>query len=410
MNSVKESLLKENIKYLHIVRGFAAFLVVLFHSKWPFWIGGSAFFARHRFSDLSLIDKLGVALAMISGNGTAMVIVFFVLSGFMISYSYTKNSWTYKDFLINRALRIYIPYIMSALLAGLALYMAWRLSAGFFLKNFADDYNANVIDAYKNLTIKNFMASLLFYHTGGNYFGFNNAYWSLLYEMIFYLFFPVILNNSKQVFIISLVLHPLHFFFKFDQQSYFYLYFFTQYLLYFSSGVMLFQWLQNPKNLFRTDFFLSRRVLNISLWGLFLVGIVGVGLATNRGSVSFLFSVLFACVWIYRLIRYGTRVEWLTNIFMFLGRISYSLYLIHLPILLFFYALLNKANVVPEFESPWIYLFFAFLTLPFSFIFYSVFEELSMKLIEKHKKRIKAQKLQLQVPVNDLPFKVSPEK
>lgn len=406
MNTVKENPLRQNIKYLHIVRGFAAFVVVLFHSKWPFWIGGSAFFEKHKFKDLSFFNKLGSILALMSSNGTAMVIVFFVLSGFMISYSYTKNQWTYRDFLINRGLRIYIPFIVSVLLAGLTLYVAWKLSSDLFLKNFRDDYNVNVIDSYKNLNIKNFIASLLFYHFGNNYFGFNNAYWSLLYEMIFYLFFPLILKYNKQVFIISLLLHPVHFFLKLDEIPYFYLFFFTQFLLYFSSGVLLFQWLKDAKNFTRVNFLLSKQVLNISLYGLFLVGIVGVGVATNRNSISFLFAVLFASIWIYRLLRYGTRVKWLTNSLMFLGKISYSLYLIHLPILLFFYSILYRIRGIAEYESPWVYFIFAFMVLPFGYIFYLFFEEFSMKLIEKHKKKIKNKKDQTLYPEINLPSEI----
>ncbi len=32
-----------NIKYLHIVRGLAAFLVVFYHAKFVFWVGGTIY-------------------------------------------------------------------------------------------------------------------------------------------------------------------------------------------------------------------------------------------------------------------------------------------------------------------------------------------------------------------------------
>ncbi len=50
--------------------------------------------------------------------GHEAVILFFVLSGFVLSLPYLKNTnMTYSSYLIKRFLRLYIPYSISVLIA-----------------------------------------------------------------------------------------------------------------------------------------------------------------------------------------------------------------------------------------------------------------------------------------------------
>jgi peptidoglycan/LPS O-acetylase OafA/YrhL len=393
--------IKSNIKYLHIIRGFAAFFVVLAHAKWPFWIGGTAYFAENKFGELSIIDKVGSVLALLSSNGTAMVIVFFVLSGFMISYSYAKNNWSYKDFLVNRSLRIYVPYIISMFLAGLVLYIAGSTTDTLFINN-PKDYNSNVELAFKEgFNLENFLITLGFYRIEANYFGFNYVYWSLLYEAIFYLLFPLIFRNIKTFFIISLLLHPLHFFINLAEMPYFLVFFFTKFLLYFTSGVLLFKALQNDRFFQYNHPLLSKKSLTLLLLGVCLGGIIGIGLVLNK-SISFLFSILFAAIWVFYLLKYGAGKSLLAKVMIFLGKVSYSLYLIHVPLLLLFYTVLYKVFHFSIYQSPWVHMLFALLTLPFAYLFYQGIEVYSMKLIEKHKRKI--QNKEDNTPVNDIPL------
>ena len=204
-----------NIRYLHIIRGFAAFFVLLAHAKWPFWIGGRAFLAQTSFWELNLPDKIGFAFALLSSNGTAMVVMFYVLSGFIISHSYAKNKWSYKQFMINRSLRIYIPYIASALMAGAILFFAYQLASPLF-DTPVKDYHERVAIAYsEGLSFPNFFKTLFFIKEERvNYFGFNYVYWSLLYEMIFYLLFPILLKYLNYIFLVTALLFPLHIFYQ----------------------------------------------------------------------------------------------------------------------------------------------------------------------------------------------------
>lgn len=379
----------ENIRYLHIIRGFAAFFVLLAHAKWPFWIGGRAFLTQTPFWDLDLIDKTGFALALISSNGTAMVVIFYVLSGFIIAHSYAKNKWTYKQFIVNRSLRVYIPYIASALIAGLLLFFSYQLASPLFEAPLKD-YHHRVGTAYKEgLNIQNFIKTIFFVKEERiNYFGFNYVYWSLLYEMIFYLLFPLLLKYLRHIFLATAVIFPLHIFYQpLPEINYWYLYL-TEYLFYFSSGIYLYRLFVSGKiNFYKDSAVLKKSGLLVIMCTCFFASQL-IGFSQYK-SISFLAAISMALAWITYLLLYGSKNGFLTRVFMFLGRISYSLYLIHVPLLLLFYSLCFYFFSFHSYTSPWLYLLFALMVLPFAFGFYALFEQLSFSLIENHKRRLR---------------------
>ncbi|MFL5788724.1 MAG: acyltransferase family protein [Flavisolibacter sp.] len=377
-----------NIKYLHIIRGFAAFYVLLAHAKWPFWVGGSSFFHNRPFSSLSFLDKLGSILALCSSNGTAMVIVFFVLSGFIITHSYNRNNWQYREFIINRCLRIYIPYIASVILAGILLVIAYNLASPVYdipMK----DYHEGISRAYhEGLTVSNFIKTFFFIRGDVNYFGFNYVYWSLLYEMIFYLLFPFILKYYKQFLIVSIILYPLHFIFTKDEMQFFLVYFFIKYLFYFCSGIWLYNVIKNG-NKYLQHYVAEKKVLLLGSLLLCFMGIVVLGFAfPNAMGVSFVLAVFFSLLWIVYILKHGMHLNFLSRTFLFLGEISYSLYLIHVSILLLLYSLCFHYFGVKEYSSPWVHFLVAIIILPVAYVFYVLFEKFSVRMVQNHKKAV----------------------
>ena len=383
----------QNIKYLHIIRGFAAFFVLLAHAKWPFWIGGTAFLQQTSFWELSVLNKIGLAFALLSSNGTAMVIIFYVLSGFIIAHSFSKNKWSYKQFIINRSLRIYIPYIASALVAGLLLVVSYRLASVLF-DSPGKDYHQRVKIAYSSgLNLTNFLKTVFFFKTERvNYFGFNYVYWSLLYEMIFYLVFPLLLKYLKYIFLATLVIYPVHIFYQpLPEIDYWYLYL-TEYLFYFLSGIYLYRFVVSGKlDFYKGSIWLKKYVLLlVILLAFFSAELIGF---SSYKSISFLAATVMSLSWMIYLLLYGVKNGFFTRVFMFLGKISYSLYLIHVPLLLVFYSFVFYFFSIASYTSPWVYLFFALITIPLAYGFYYLFEKLSFNLIEAHKRRIKQKSL-----------------
>ena len=378
----------QNLKYLHIIRGFAAFFVLLAHAKWPFWIGGTAFLKQTSFWQLSILDKLGLILALLSSNGTAMVVTFYVLSGFIITHSYEKNKWTYKQFLVNRSLRIYIPYVASAVLAGVLLMASYKLASPLFDAP-VKDYHQRVMTSYtQGLNFINFIKTVFFIKEERvNYFGFNYVYWYLLYEMIFYLLFPLLLKYLNYFFLATAIIFPLHVFYQpLPEINYWYLYL-TEYLFYFLSGIYLYRFFISGKvHINKNSIWLNKNVLLIIIAALFFSAQL-LGFSAYK-SLSFLAATIMAIAWIIYLLFYGVTNGFFTRAFIFLGKISYSLYLIHVPLLLFFYSLVFYLFSFHSYTSPWVYLLFAFLVVPLAFGFYLLFEKFSFSLIENHKKRL----------------------
>jgi peptidoglycan/LPS O-acetylase OafA/YrhL len=149
-----------NIKPLTALRFFAAFWVVLFH-YWP---------------------KLDVAFTpAVAAKGYLGVEAFFVLSGFILCHVYLhgfgEGRFRYSDFLWNRLARVYPLHL--ATLAGIG---AMALTAEFV--GIAIDPNI--------LSWKSLPANLLLIHAWGfaPVAGWNHASWSISAEWFAYLTFP----------------------------------------------------------------------------------------------------------------------------------------------------------------------------------------------------------------------------
>ena len=96
--------LPDRLEYLDSLRGIAAILVVLHHiyQTAPFWSG----FVR--FSPFRLLL-----------NGRSSVIFFFVLSGFVLAYGLLRGDQPtrFVKFALRRLARIYVPYLVAGLIA-----------------------------------------------------------------------------------------------------------------------------------------------------------------------------------------------------------------------------------------------------------------------------------------------------
>lgn len=105
MTSLSTPIPSQRIEYLDSVRGLAALAVVFYHAlgwNWP--------------------DKLEFHLASMVFNGSDAVSLFFVLSGLVLSWKYFQpdeeldiNASHYKQFIINRLVRLYLPFLVTIL-------------------------------------------------------------------------------------------------------------------------------------------------------------------------------------------------------------------------------------------------------------------------------------------------------
>lgn len=150
--------------YLDALRVFAAFVVLISHLAYPNFTDGVYLFVR----ELNL--------------GSDAVVVFFVLSGLVIAYASENKDRTAGKFLFNRATRIYSVAIPAVLIT-----IAFdRLGAALYPERYDGWwYNAATIGEtlLYGLTFTNEWIGQ------GFRVGTNGPYWSLSYEVAYYLIF-----------------------------------------------------------------------------------------------------------------------------------------------------------------------------------------------------------------------------
>jgi peptidoglycan/LPS O-acetylase OafA/YrhL len=175
--------------HLDLMRGLAAIAVLISHLRNIFFVD---------YGDLPSRLK-GAPLAIVyftTDLGHQAVIVFFVLSGFLIGGSVIKTTidkrWSWRSYLINRSSRLYVVLI-PALVLGFILDRG-----GMTLSNrgiYAGDFHNHVIEfaVADRTSISTLLGNALFLQgICVKPFGSNAALWSLSYEFWYYILFPLL--------------------------------------------------------------------------------------------------------------------------------------------------------------------------------------------------------------------------
>lgn len=159
---------KNKLEKLEAIRGFAALYVVLFHLL-P-----------------QKILLFGVNVGLLFRFGPEAVIVFFVLSGFVIKYSWEKSKdRSFAYYFKRRFIRLYVPLFFIFLM-------------GYLIKCYSEGALAN--PDWPNLLANIFMFQDVISQKpnviAAAYMG-NGVLWSLSYEWWFYMLFFVLAKNIK---------------------------------------------------------------------------------------------------------------------------------------------------------------------------------------------------------------------
>ena len=314
---------QKNLHLIQLLRGIASILVVLLHIT------------------INYQEKTGHSfLFNIFSFGGSGVDMFFVLSGFIITYSnlpYLAQPAAIGKFLKRRIIRIFPIYWII-----ITIFLILQLAFPSFYNTHFDTGISNVIQTYLVLPGHNML---------------NGVSWSLTNELFFYFLFTMalIIPNKKY----SLFLLITYFIF----------------LIVFSiaipvvandnpyMGVLIF-----PMNI---EFFLGvfivlivKRVSKKWVYPLLVSGVLLflVGTFLNNGGIEVVSSssnqalnrVLLLGFPSFLIIMSVVKIELsrtikMPNIFLQLGDASYSIYLIHLPIVAAFFKVLAKFNISNSF-------------------------------------------------------------
>jgi peptidoglycan/LPS O-acetylase OafA/YrhL len=172
--------------HLDLIRAVAAWAVMWGHVR------------AHFFVDFQHMERGGIfvkALYFLTGFGHQAVMVFFVLSGFLISASVMGSQmdgrWSWREYGINRVSRLYV-----VLIPGLLLGLLWDkagstlfASTGIYSHPLAG-FGPAVVKS--QLTLPIFIGNALFVQTiVCPTFGSNGPLWSLSNEFWYYVLFPM---------------------------------------------------------------------------------------------------------------------------------------------------------------------------------------------------------------------------
>lgn len=272
-----------NTKYhysIDFLRGVAALTVVLFH-----FVTGS----NLRFQNFLLLRD-------IASFGNLGVQVFFVVSGFVIPNAMYNGRYHLKDFkrfLFKRLIRLEPPYLVSVLICLLLAYVS----------TLSPYYRGQLL----SLSVQQVFLHIAYLNAIFKYEWLNPVYWTLAIEFQYYfimaVLFPLLLSLNKRwvgvLFIIGLALSlflPLRNFIPFH-------------FPYFFVGISLF--------LLKID-----RISVYQFSGSMVLAFLTI--FYNEGWAHMLACLLPIPIILFTDIKYKITI--------FLGAISYSLYLLHVPI------------------------------------------------------------------------------
>lgn len=275
---------------LDALRGIAALSVVIYH-----------YF--YRYNQLYAHDGLNVTWSALGNYG---VHLFFMISGFVIFWTLEKTRRP-LDFIVSRFSRLYPAYWL-AVIATFSIVLIFGLPGR----------EVSLFDAITNLLM--FHEYLGVPHVDG-------VYWTLTVELSFYfwmflLYLTSNLNRVEEIFSVLVILSILHSLEIFSIPWPLYKIFILNHLSLFLAGICFYKIIQGSSSK-KTLFALALTLLS--------------SLAIYNKEVF----ILFSCFYLLFYLAVSGRFKVLcTSPLLFLGGISYSLYLLHQNI---GYVIINKS-------------------------------------------------------------------
>lgn len=392
---------------LDSLRGLAASAVVFHHCLLTISIFSAANFHEITASDGFFINLISKTPFHMFWGGHEAVILFFVLSGFVLTLLLNSQKESYSTYLIGRFIRIYIPYIFS---------IAVSLS---LMNLFLDSEHSNLSDWFNgmwshSISFKEIVSYL--FMLGYDSHNVNTVTWSLVHEIRISIIFPVIvyfiyrfdwkISISVGILICLFVYATLNLISKFLITNEV-LSFLIQsigstvyYCAFFIVGSVLARY-KDLLAIFFTKINKKWRILfGISFVGLFTfewwIPVIGYKkyngnmIETVSANVIIDYTVMISIIILFLFALNSQRMSSMLKVkpLLFLGKISYSLYLIH-PIILLT-AINVFENILPTYV---ILLFVPVLSMISATFMYFLIEKPSIKLGRSLKNRNKKIKI-----------------
>lgn len=361
---------KIDFQILDGLRGIAAVYVLFNHARGNLFIGGVKYAQIKNIADWSFGEKFYFSALRLTSLGREFVILFFVLSGFSIAYSLSKTK-SKKTFYLRRVIRIYPPYIFA---------LAWAFIVFTFLKNWTPE----ALDPGSVSVFSSFKATLLnlFYLDNGSLI---IQFWSLKFEVIFYILIPFFILRRNLYLITSLIIAIISVFINWrglsghDILSQYVL----DYNIYFALGVFSFHNYQMLEHYLILKSKMKFFIISILL---FLI-MVAFKFWTNfnQDKVTFSIAGLFSVILLFNFLYYKIK----NRLLMFFGKISYTIYITHFASLMLLLGIFLKTGIInsTEIQNRFLWLLAIPFALILSYLFYLLVEKPTKTLLVKLRKR-----------------------
>ena len=293
--------------------------------------------------------------------GHEAVLVFFVLSGFVVALPVLgRADFNWIGYYVQRVLRLYLPVAASMLLA-----LVWIVTSAQSEKNAVSSWVAS--SSVSSVSLKEFLGNLDLLRSG---FSLNNPVWSLRWELIFSLALPIFVVIGMMVrrywaiaMVLCVVASGVGVFYGDSTMEYLPVFLLGTILA--ARRVELQEWAAAISS--RT----AANVLGLLVSALAFLALTGhwmlwavwggsdwVALADVLRAVGAVALVAVALVW-----RPAVRVL-STPVFRWLGRVSFSLYLVHVP------AIIALTFIIPRGNGPEVMLLALTISLCLAQLFY----------------------------------------
>ena len=352
------------------LRGIAAVYVVFNHARGNLFIGGVKYAQIKNMSLWSMSEKLYFSALQCTALGREFVILFFILSGFSIAFSLNGKPKV-TGFYIRRLIRIYPPYLIALIWAFVVFMVIQTFMPIALPKNVSSVFNS-FGSAVKNI----------FYMDNGYPIA---QFWSLKFEVIFYLFIPFFILQRNLYFVVSFILEIIALYINWKDVSGGGI--FAQYILdyniYFAIGVFCYFNYEKIKSLFilKNKF----HFYAIAIFLFFVMIVFKFLIKYDQNKYSLVIASLFSILLLFNFLHHKIK----NNLLLFFGKISYTIYITHFASLILLVAIFIKLGVVDSIEIKNKFLWLA--GIPFavgiSYLFYLLVEKPSKDLLIKLRKK-----------------------
>lgn len=305
---------REHIDIVTALRGVAALCVVLFHVRIFLWVGWHEI--NQNRGDYSSCDVFLSWFSVPTAIMGEFVLLFFIVSGFCIHYPNVGRckEFRLKPYLLRRFVRIYPPYAIALIISMLVLFIAVR-----------SEYTKSIMPSL--LLIQNY------YPLVNSQIKSNYSLWSIPTEIELYFIYAVFVSVYKflgkgLLVLVVFVTLSLSIALLFNDPS--------RYLM--SSLSFIFTWWSGA---YLAHMFMNGWLNNFPRWLRYILFVVLFAVPTiyyfnphNTLLNRLIFTILFFLLFWFCIASRTSATIFKSYIFRFcigLGRISYTLYLLHYP-------------------------------------------------------------------------------